>query len=305
MFHFDADDSHFPSLGSQPRQPPKRHEPPKLQNNPWASFGAKVVPPKPTAWGPIENKVAMAPSNGVQNGRRRPSVVLHGHKAVLLTNEDSKSEDERTSRQLESGITSLANLKLEDPSAERSKSPAPKKKKNKSKNTKAKRQELIRSALLDDDHIALKSNPSTAFNTDVEMSDTDVATAPKCIQFPKRLSPPRLDSMVSSLSTSFQEARANFPQLSINTSNGTNELKSRLELHAGDIISVDGHQGSSYEVQLESEFMSPDVHKISPLKAMMDVQDAAANGTNGLVNGNGSKMCAEDFEPLRMLGKGT
>lgn len=250
--------------------------------------------------------MVVASPNGVQNGRRRPSVVLHGQKALLLTNDDHRFEDDRANRHLESGITSLANLKIEEPTVERSKSPAPKKKKNKSKNTKAKRQELIRSALLDDDHLALKSNSSTAFNTDVEMSDADETTTTQPIQFPKRLSPPRLDSMVSSLSTSFQEARANFPQLSINTSNGATELRSKLEVHAGDIVSVDGHQGSSYEVHLESEFMFPDVHKTSPLRAMMDIQDAATSGINGSVNNkNGGKMCAEDFEPLRMLGKGT
>src|SRR5207248_921982 len=118
-------------------------------------------------------------------------------------------------------------------------------------------------AVIIDEGIVISSSSSVSTPKDAPSVNGDVPAIPQPIQFPKRLSPPR--SNVSSLSSSLKEAKAMFPHLSIDTTNHSSKLMQQLSLHAGEVVSIDGHSGESYEVQLESDFVSPDVRDRSPI----------------------------------------
>lgn len=290
MFHFDSADSHFQNFDSKH----SRNISNATIDDTWISPGfagaREAYNPHQKGVRELANTAEneIASQNEINN--RRKSVVLQGQKALLITDESESREKQRSDTQVNGVIKAISAIKLQvSEQRSRSKSPAKGKKKKRSKTPATPK--------VVDEGIVVSSSSSEA---DRKGNDFP-SSKPQPITFPKRLTPPR-SSNISSLSTSFQESRNAFPQLSLDISKATEHLKTKL----ASLVSDKAPQAvsDSYEVPLEENFVSPDVYRKSPLASMYATETLEEKKPKTTTNDT-HKMCAEDFEPLRMLGKGS
>ncbi|EPS45915.1 hypothetical protein H072_83 [Dactylellina haptotyla CBS 200.50] len=338
MFHFDAVDPDFQHANPPSQIVASRQNRLSVHDDSWISPGFAGIPSTTTTTTTIraenESTITVVSSTSVfksnqpvPSHRRRSSVVLQGQKALLFVDQDTgrgpNSEiaiEDGTDDRSRDSKPAHANTLTVDDGYRKSRSKSRKRRDRKKKNKK----DLSRSPAppappkITEESPALPPRRVETLKSAEKVPTLDLKqeyTSQTSPVFMRRgLSPAPVRSNVSSLSTSLREASvaAQIPQLTLNTKLGTEQLISQLSLHKCDSnSSSDGQLDDSYEIPLEHYFVSSYAKsKKSPTGSgpHSDVEDGV---TNGIAIGQPSpppekrKMCAEDFEPLTMLGKGT
>ncbi|KAK6498834.1 serine/threonine protein kinase psk1 [Arthrobotrys musiformis] len=257
--------------------------------------------------------------------RRRSSVVLQGQRALLFVDQEagnvadgSAVEEGKDDRSRVAKPTTADTLAVDDgdrKSRSKSRKRKDRKKKSKQNASRSPAPPPMPSKITEESPALPPRRIETLKASDgVPALDLKKEQSPHTSPiFMKRgVSPAPIRSNVSSLSTSLRDASmaAQIPQLTLNTKLGTEQLVSQLSLHNCSSNSSDGQPDDSYEIPLEHDFVSSYAKsKKSPTSSGQ--HSDAEESTNGIAIGQTSpvpqkrKMCAEDFEPLTMLGKGT
>ncbi|KAF3187354.1 serine/threonine protein kinase psk1 [Orbilia oligospora] len=257
--------------------------------------------------------------------RRRSSVVLQGQRALLFVDQEagtfangSAVETGNEDRSRAAKPTNADSLAVDDGERKsRSKSRKRKDRKKKSKqNTSRSPAPPMPPKITEESPALAPRRVETLKATDkVPSLDLKKENSPHTSPiFMKRgVSPAPVRSNVSSLSTSLREASmaAQIPQLTLNTKFGAEQLANQLSFHNCSSNSSDGQPDDSYEIPLEHDFVSSYAKSKKSPTSSGQHSDVEEGSTNGIAIGQTSpvpdrrKMCAEDFEPLTMLGKGT
>ncbi|KAK6531708.1 serine/threonine protein kinase psk1 [Orbilia ellipsospora] len=330
MFHFDAVDPDFQDATATTTRRISVHD------DSWISPGfAGVSSTRTTTLVQAKNESAITVVSSTSvfksttpvptSHKRRSSVVLKGQNALLFVDDSAGRqgdnepiEDPAETRSRDAKPAPTDSLSVAD-GDRKSRSKSRKRKDRKKKNKKdvsrspappAPPKITEESPALPPRRIetlkAAEKVPSLDLKQDYGPSSSPI--------FMKRgVSPAPVRSNISSLSTSLREASmaAQIPQLTLNTKMGTEQLISQLSLQKCDSLSSDGQPDDSYEVPLEHDFVSSYAKSKKSPTSSGPHSDAEDTQTNGIVIGQRSpppekrKMCAEDFEPLTMLGKGT
>ncbi|KAF3939069.1 Phototropin-2 [Dactylella cylindrospora] len=325
MFHFDAVDPDF-----QHANPPLQQHRLSVHDDAWISPGFAGISSTTTTTIRTEhvNSITVMNSTSVFKTnqpvpvahRRRSSVVLKGNKALLFVDQEgaapadeSAVDDQTEARSRDAKPTNATLTVAEGDRKSRSKS-------RKRKDRKKKKKEASRSPApppkVAEESPALPPRRVETLKAAEVVPALDLKRGQSPASSPifmKRGVSPAPRSNVSSLSSSLREASmaAQIPQLTLNTKLGTEQLLSQLSLHKCDSNSSDGQPDDSYEVPLEHDFVSSYAKsKKSPTGSgqQSDVEDSPPNGiaiSRTSTRPEKRKMCAEDFEPLTMLGKGT
>ncbi|KAF3108738.1 serine/threonine protein kinase psk1 [Orbilia oligospora] len=257
--------------------------------------------------------------------RRRSSVVLQGQRALLFVDQEagtivngSAVETGKEDRSRAAKPTNADSLAVDDGDRKsRSKSRKRKDRKKKSKQNASRSPAPAMPLKITEESPALASRRVETLKATDKVPSLDLKkeisphTSP--IFMKRGVSPAPVRSNVSSLSTSLREASmaAQIPQLTLNTKFGAEQLANQLSLHNCSSNSSDGQPDDSYEIPLEHDFVSSYAKSKKSPTSSGQHSDVEEGSTNGIAIGQMSpvpdrrKMCAEDFEPLTMLGKGT
>ncbi|KAF3923051.1 hypothetical protein ABW20_dc0104970 [Dactylellina cionopaga] len=334
MFHFDAVDPDF-QHASPPSQTATTRKPGiAVQGDAWVSPGFAGVSSISTTTTTIRaetkssitvvssKSVFKSPHPGKTQHRRRSSVVLQGQQALLFVDQDAGNADEDAiedaadARSRDTKSSNADNLTVANGDRKsRSKS---RKRKDRKKNKKdASRSPAPPAPKIAEESPALAPRRIETLKAAGKMPTLDLKheqSATSSPIFMKRgVSPAPARSNVSSLSTSLREASmaAQIPQLTLTTKFGTDQLMSQLSLHKCHSNSSDSQPDDSYEIPLENDFVSSYAKSKKSPTSTGPQSDAEDSPTNAIAIGQTPpppekrKMCAEDFEPLTMLGKGT
>ncbi|KAK6352429.1 serine/threonine protein kinase psk1 [Orbilia blumenaviensis] len=257
--------------------------------------------------------------------RRRSSVVLQGQRALLFVDQEagkvadeSAIEDGNDDRSRGAKPTNADTLAVDDGDRKsRSKSRKRKDRKKRSKQNASRSPAPPVPSKITEESPALAPRRVETLKTTDKLPALDFKNEPSPQTSPifmkRGVSPAPVRSNVSSLSTSLRETSmaAQIPQLTLNTKLGTEQLISQLSTHNYSSNSSDGKPDDSYEIPLEHDFVSSYAKSKKSPTSSGQHSDAEEGSTNGIAIGQTSpvperrKMCAEDFEPLTMLGKGT
>ncbi|KAK6337806.1 serine/threonine protein kinase psk1 [Orbilia brochopaga] len=333
MFQFDAVDPDF-----QPESPPvngaTRQQGLPVRNDNWISRGfagiSSTTTAKTTIRGDSASTIALTTSTSVfvstepvpTKHRRRSSVVLKGQHALLFVDQDAGNTDDNVAVDDSDDVRHRDSkpVNLEAPTVangvRKSRSKSRKRKDRRKKNKEASRSPAPPAPpKIAEESPALTPRRVETLKATEKMPALDLKPERSPMSSPifmKRGVSPAPRSNVSSLSTSLREASmaAQIPQLTLNTKIGTEQLMSQLSLHKYDSGSSDGLPDDSYEIPLEADFISSYAKSKKSPTSSGPRSDAEEGPTNGIVIGHAKvpekrKMCAEDFEPLTMLGKGT
>ncbi|KAK6523697.1 serine/threonine protein kinase psk1 [Arthrobotrys megalospora] len=334
MFHFDAVDPDFQHGSSS--QPARQHRV-SVHDDSWISPGFAGVSSTTTTTTTVrtesQRSITVTSSTSVLKStqphppahRRRSSVVLQGQQALLFVDQEvgnvvdeSAIEDVKDDRSRGTKPTNADTFVVDDEDRKsRSKSRKRKDRKKRAKQNLSRSPAPPMPSKIVEESPALPPRRVEALKTTDRVPTLDLKkeqsphTSP--IFMKRGVSPAPIRSNVSSLSTSLREASmaAQIPQLTLNTKFGTEQLINQLSIHNCSSNSSDGQPDDSYEIPLEHDFVSSYAkNKKSPTSSGQH-SDAEEGSTNGIAIGQTSpaperrKMCAEDFEPLTMLGKGT
>ncbi|KAF3921294.1 Phototropin-1 [Orbilia brochopaga] len=333
MFQFDAADPDF-QPGGRRSNGATRQQPPPVRDDKWMSPGFAGIASTKTTTTAIQKDNASVitltttstsvfqPNQPIPSKqRRRSSVVLKGQQALLFVDQDAGNTGNNVAVD-DSDDTRPRDLKpvnLEAPAVangdRKSRSKSRKRKDRRKKNKEASRSPAPpappkiaeESPALTPRRIEhLKGAKMPALDLKTERSP---ASSPI---FMKRGISPAPRSNVSSLSTSLREASmaAQIPHLTLNTKIGTEQLMSQLSLHKCGSTSSDDPQDDSYEIPLEADYISSFAKSKKSPTSSGPHSSGEQSPTHGIAIGRTEvpvkrKMCAEDFEPLTMLGKGT
>ncbi|RVD87935.1 uncharacterized protein DFL_002137 [Arthrobotrys flagrans] len=336
MFHFDAVDPDFQHGGSS--RPARQHRV-SVHDDSWISPGFAGVPSITTMTTTIqtENQRSITATSSTTSvfkptqaqpaaHRRRSSVVLQGQRALLFVDQEAgniangsaveEGDDDRSRGAKPTGADSLAVDNGDRKSRSKSRKRKDRKKKSKQNASRSPAPPPMPSKITEESPALPPRRVETLKAADnVPSLDLKKEKSPQTSPvFMKRgVSPAPIRSNVSSLSTSLREASmaAQIPQLTLNTKFGAEQLISQLSLHNCSSNSSDGQPDDSYEIPLEHDFVSSYAKSKKSPTSSGQQSDAEEGSTNGIAIGQTTpapekrKMCAEDFEPLTMLGKGT
>ncbi|EWC47279.1 hypothetical protein DRE_03398 [Drechslerella stenobrocha 248] len=333
MFHFDAVDPDF-QVGSPPPGGTTRQRSFPVHDDSWISPGfagvSSTTTTTTTIRGEVDSTVTVTSSTSVFRSsqpidprhRRRSSVVLKGQQALLFVDHDIPSasndvaiDDSEDLRARDSRPANLGTLTATNGDRE-SRSKSRKRRDRRKKAKEASRSPAPPPSKIAEESPALPPRRLEALKAAEKMPALDLgrdkspATSPI---FMRRGVSPAPRSSVSSLSTSLREASmaAQIPQLTLNTKIGTEQLMSQLSLHKCDSYSPESQSGDSYEIPLEHDFISSYARSKKSPNSSGPQSDTEEGLSNGIAIDHvpkvpeKRKMCAEDFEPLTMLGKGT
>ncbi|KAF3924429.1 Phototropin-1 [Arthrobotrys entomopaga] len=332
MFHFDVVDPDF-----QDASPSSQTRRLSVHDDSWISPGfagiSSTTRTTTTIRAKDESAITVVSSTSVFQSttpvptahKRRSSVVLQGQNALLFVDDSAgrqggneaigESADTRSRDAKPAHTDSLSVADGDRKSRSKSRKRKDRKKKNK--------KDISRSPAppappkITEESPALPPRRIETLKAAEKVPTLDLkqdhSPASSPIFMKRGVSPAPVRSNISSLSTSLREASmaAQIPQLTLNTRLGTEQLISQLSLQKCDSLSSNSQPDDSYEVPLEHDFVSSYAKSKKSPTSSGPHSDAEDTQTNGIVIGQKSpppekrKMCAEDFEPLTMLGKGT